>query len=82
MSEGLDTLIERYHQALDAFLRGDPTPLEDLYSRRDDSTLANPFGPPVRGWERVGRRCSAPPRTTGTARPPGSTGSPTCAPTT
>jgi ketosteroid isomerase-like protein len=24
-----------------------------VYSRRDDVTLANPFGPPVRGWEQV-----------------------------
>jgi ketosteroid isomerase-like protein len=24
-----------------------------LYSRRDDVTLANPFGPPVRGWSQV-----------------------------
>ena len=23
------------------------------YSRRDDVTLANPFGPPVRGWQQV-----------------------------
>ena len=25
----------------------------ELWSRRDDVTLANPFGPPVRGWEQV-----------------------------
>jgi ketosteroid isomerase-like protein len=24
-----------------------------LFSRRDDVTLANPFGPPVRGWSQV-----------------------------
>ena len=25
----------------------------ELWSRRDDVTLANPFGPPVRGWDEV-----------------------------
>jgi ketosteroid isomerase-like protein len=24
-----------------------------LFSHRDDATLANPFGPPVRGWDQV-----------------------------
>jgi ketosteroid isomerase-like protein len=27
--------------------------VQDLFSHREDVTLANPFGPPVRGWERV-----------------------------
>jgi ketosteroid isomerase-like protein len=26
---------------------------KSLYSRRDDVTLANPFGPPARGWTQV-----------------------------
>jgi len=42
--------IEQNHRALDAFVRGDPEPLKALYSRRDDVTVANPFGLPVRGW--------------------------------
>ena len=29
------------------------TPQERLWSRRDDVTLANPFGPPARGWNEV-----------------------------
>src|SRR5688500_10285588 len=45
--------IEENHQALDAFVRGDAEPLKALYSRRDDVPLANPFGPPVRGWTQV-----------------------------
>jgi ketosteroid isomerase-like protein len=45
--------IEQNHRALDAFLKGDAEPLKALYSRRDDVTLANPFGPPVRGWSQV-----------------------------
>jgi ketosteroid isomerase-like protein len=49
----LDQVIEQYHRALAAFLQGDPEPDKRLYSRRDDVTLANPFGPPVRGWQEV-----------------------------
>jgi ketosteroid isomerase-like protein len=50
---GFDDLSDRYHRALEAFIRGDPEPVLALWSRRDDATLANPFGPPVRGWEAV-----------------------------
>jgi ketosteroid isomerase-like protein len=46
-------MIERYHQAIDAFLLGDTRPQKRLFSRRDDATLANPLGPPARGWEQV-----------------------------
>jgi ketosteroid isomerase-like protein len=53
MPRDLDAVIEAYHQALDVFLKGNPEPLGNLYSRRDDVTLANPFGPPVRGWDQV-----------------------------
>src|SRR5215203_1484364 len=45
--------IEQNHRALDAFVRGDPEPLKALYSRRDDVTVANPFGPPAHGWSDV-----------------------------
>ena len=44
---------EQYHHALEAFVRGDPEPVQRLWSKRDDVTLANPLGPPVRGWEAV-----------------------------
>ena len=44
--------IEVYHRALDAFVTGEPA-TKQLFSRRDDVTLANPFGPPVRGWNQV-----------------------------
>lgn len=52
MSE-LDQLIEDSHSAVDAFVRGDPEPLKDLYSRSDDVIIANPFGPPAKGWEQA-----------------------------
>jgi len=46
-------VIEENHRALDAFVKGDPEPLKKLFSQRDDVTLANPFGPAVRGWSLV-----------------------------
>jgi ketosteroid isomerase-like protein len=50
---GLDEVREQYHRALEAFVRGDPEPVKRLWSRRDDVTLANPLGPPARGWDAV-----------------------------
>ena len=52
----LDQTIERYHSAVDRFAQGDPEPVKALYSQHDDVTLANPFGPPVRGWASVADR--------------------------
>jgi ketosteroid isomerase-like protein len=49
----LGQYIEQYHRALDAFVQGDPEPVKQLFSRRDDVTLANPLGPAVRGWSQV-----------------------------
>jgi ketosteroid isomerase-like protein len=51
----LDEVIKRYHQALDAFSRGDPESLKQLFSHRGDVVLANPFGPAVRGWDQASR---------------------------
>ena len=53
--DDVDELIERYHLGGDEFLKGNPGPLKKLWSRRDDVTLANPFGPPVRGWDEVAK---------------------------
>ncbi len=49
----LAQVMEEYHRALHAFVKGDPEPVKKLFSRRDDVTLANPVGPPVRGWNEV-----------------------------
>ena len=49
----LAAFIERDHQALNAIVKGDPELKKKLYSRRDDVTLANPFGLPARGWHKV-----------------------------
>lgn len=49
----LGGFVEQYHQALDAFFRGDPEPAKKLYSHQEDASLANPFGPVAVGWEKV-----------------------------
>lgn len=42
-------------RAWDEFAKGNPEPAKVLYSHREDATLANPFGPAVRGWEQVSK---------------------------
>jgi ketosteroid isomerase-like protein len=44
-----DGAVEAYRQALTSFLKGDPKPVTQFFSRNDDVTLANPLGPPCRG---------------------------------
>lgn len=49
----LAKVIDLAHEGLDAFMRGDSGPVLQLFSQRPDVTLANPFGPPARGWDEV-----------------------------
>ncbi len=49
----LDLIIEESHRALSEFVRGNPDLVKSLYSRREDVTLANPFGLISRGWKAV-----------------------------
>jgi hypothetical protein len=51
--DDVDELIEQFYLASDEFLKGNPEPVNKLWSHRDDVTLANPQGPAVRGWEQV-----------------------------
>ena len=53
--DDVDELIEQYHRAQRGFLRGNPETVKNLFSRREDVTLANPYGPPVRGWNKVAK---------------------------
>ena len=53
MPEDFEEFVERYHRAVAAFIQGDSSPQERIWSRRDDATLANPLGPPARGWTEV-----------------------------
>ena len=49
----LDEAIEHYYAALDQFAKGNPEPVKVMFSHQEDATLANPFGPAVRGWKQV-----------------------------
>jgi ketosteroid isomerase-like protein len=55
-ADDFDRVIEQYHQALDEFSRGNPDPVKDFYSTRDDVAIANPFFPLTRGREQVVER--------------------------
>jgi ketosteroid isomerase-like protein len=54
-ADDLDRVIEQYHLALDEIMKGSAEGYKRVYSRRDDVTLANPFGPPARGWDEVAK---------------------------
>src|SRR5829696_686043 len=54
-ADDIDELIEQFHLASDEFLKGNPESVNKLWSRREHVTLANPFGPPVRGWDEVAK---------------------------
>jgi ketosteroid isomerase-like protein len=53
--DDVDQLIEQFHLASNEFLKGNPEPVNKLWSRREDASLANPFGPPAHGWEQVAK---------------------------
>ena len=53
--DNVDELIEQYYRAQREFLIGNPEPVKDLFSHAEDVTLANPYGPPVRGFDEVAK---------------------------
>jgi ketosteroid isomerase-like protein len=53
MAHEQDLPLDEYHRAGLELTNGNPELYKRLYSRRDDVTVANPFGPPVRGWSEV-----------------------------
>ena len=48
-----DEVVAHYQRALGEFIKGNPEPNKMVFSHREDVTLANPLGPPARGWEQV-----------------------------
>jgi ketosteroid isomerase-like protein len=52
-AEQHDLPLDEYHRAGHVLTNGNPEVYKELYSHRDDVTVANPFGPPVRGWSEV-----------------------------
>ncbi len=51
--DDLDQVIEQCQLALGEFVKGNPEPMQMMFSHREDVTLANPIAPPARGWEQV-----------------------------
>jgi ketosteroid isomerase-like protein len=51
----LAELYEQFQPVWSEFAKGNPEPVKALYSHEADATLANPFGPAVRGWDDVSR---------------------------
>ena len=49
----VDELIERYQLGLDDFMKGNPEPVKELFSHKEDVTQANPLGPPAHGWDEL-----------------------------
>ena len=45
-----EAFLEQSHGGWEAFITGDPEPAEQFFSRREDVSVGNPFGPFVRGW--------------------------------
>ena len=56
MTDDHDLPMKEYRRAGLEITRGNPEVYKSLWSRRNDVTLANPFGPPVRGWQEVSDR--------------------------
>jgi ketosteroid isomerase-like protein len=53
VAEDFESVVEDYHRATHEITKGNPEAYKPLFSRRDEVVLANPFGPPVRGWRSV-----------------------------
>jgi len=51
--DDVDQLIERFHLAQGGFVKGNPEPMNDVFSHREDVTLNNPLSLPARGWDEV-----------------------------
>jgi hypothetical protein len=49
----LDEVRDQFLQAVNQFAKGDPEPAKAIFSHLGDVSLANPWGPPAVGWERV-----------------------------
>ena len=70
-TDSFEDAFERQHVAVEEFARGNTEPFKELYSRRADATLANPFGGVARGWDEILSASIAPPPTTRTRRSSG-----------
>jgi ketosteroid isomerase-like protein len=53
VAQGHGLPLDEYHRAGLEITNGNPEVYKELYSRSDDVTLSNPFGPPALGWSAV-----------------------------
>ena len=51
--DNLDGVLERFKRAGNEFVKGNPKPVQDMFSHREDVSPADPFGPPARRWDEV-----------------------------
>jgi ketosteroid isomerase-like protein len=51
--DDLDQVLEQWHLAQDEFVKGNPELVKQMWSHAEDVSVANPYGPPVRGWDKV-----------------------------
>jgi ketosteroid isomerase-like protein len=51
--DDLDQVLEQWHLAQNAFVKGNPELVKQMWSHAEDVSVANPYGPPVRGWDKV-----------------------------
>jgi hypothetical protein len=49
----LEQAVEASHHALDEIALGNPEPFFELYSGSEHATIANPYGPPGRGFGEI-----------------------------
>lgn len=57
--DDLAHVVELHHQAGDKIMKSDDSGYAELYSRQEDVTLGNPFGPFARGYQEVLARLAA-----------------------
>ena len=60
--DDVDELIEQYHLALDEFMKGNPEPVQKLFSHREDTDSPTPMARPCVGGKRSPRVRSMPHR--------------------
>jgi ketosteroid isomerase-like protein len=53
--DDLDQVLDRWHLAQDAFVKGNPEPVKEMWAHGEEVSVANPYGPPVSGWDEVAK---------------------------
>jgi ketosteroid isomerase-like protein len=51
--DDLDQVIEQFDLAQGEFVKGNPEPMNKLFSHQEYVTLNNPLSPPAHGWDEV-----------------------------